>query len=169
MLNLAPGRPSIDLENLSELDSLYIVGSADAGSAIWHRDNYPRDRQYLIVLHLLSQSPHSTTKQKHAANRHITKTMQNRESKVKGELCLKRRAEFAKNRNAIRLALIDRDGFGCTECSVQDDITIDHIMPLSRGGIDSLGNLRFLCRSCNSKKNDRLPADVAAALDSLGL
>ncbi len=36
-----------------------------------------------------------------------------------------------------------------------EDLTIDHIAPLSKGGTDDLDNLRFLCRSHNSKKGDR--------------
>lgn len=34
--------------------------------------------------------------------------------------------------------------------------TMDHIVPLSRGGLNSSDNIQALCGSCNSKKNNRL-------------
>lgn len=47
-----------------------------------------------------------------------------------------------------------------TECECTDDLTLDHVIPLSRGGTDEIANLQFLCRSHNSKKGDR--KEVAA-------
>lgn len=37
------------------------------------------------------------------------------------------------------------------------DRTIDHVIPLSRGGTNWPSNLRPACRSCNSSKNNTLP------------
>ena len=41
-------------------------------------------------------------------------------------------------------------------CSKQNPYTIDHIVPLKRGGTHDLANLTLSCRSCNSSKRDRL-------------
>ncbi|MBY8967079.1 HNH endonuclease [Algiphilus sp. NNCM1] len=75
----------------------------------------------------------------------------------KRHLTAERRKEFASARPALELALIDRDGYVCSEpgCNVSHELTIDHILPVSRGGTDELQNLRFLCRSHNSAKGDR--------------
>ena len=44
----------------------------------------------------------------------------------------------------------------CVQCGAMDRQTVDHIVPLSRGGRHSIGNLQTLCVPCNSSKNDRL-------------
>lgn len=43
----------------------------------------------------------------------------------------------------------------CAACGVEDNQSMDHIIPLSRGGSHSIGNLMTLCRSCNSSKHAR--------------
>lgn len=43
----------------------------------------------------------------------------------------------------------------CSNCQKSDNITIDHILPLSRGGRHSIGNLQPLCFSCNSSKGTK--------------
>lgn len=44
----------------------------------------------------------------------------------------------------------------CTYCGSLSDITIDHIVPISKGGNHSIGNLTSACKSCNSSKKDKL-------------
>jgi 5-methylcytosine-specific restriction endonuclease McrA len=56
------------------------------------------------------------------------------------------------------LALIERDGYKCAICGSIDDLTIDHLVPLSKGGSDDLPNLRILCRPHNSVKSDTIEA-----------
>lgn len=43
----------------------------------------------------------------------------------------------------------------CVACGSTNQITIDHIIPIARGGTHSIGNLQSLCRSCNSSKVDK--------------
>lgn len=49
-----------------------------------------------------------------------------------------------------------RDGYACVKCGATDDLTLDHIHPWSLGGPDTADNLRVLCRSCNSRKSNRI-------------
>jgi hypothetical protein len=55
-----------------------------------------------------------------------------------------------------RLRIMFRDGGKCIKCAATDDLSIDHIVPIVKGGSDEDDNLRTLCRSCNSSKKDRL-------------
>lgn len=42
--------------------------------------------------------------------------------------------------------------FRCAYCGVQGNMTIDHVMPLSKGGEHSAENIVPACAGCNSKK-----------------
>lgn len=54
-----------------------------------------------------------------------------------------------------RQRIFDRDGKKCVECGVTKNLSIDHIIPVSKGGDSSDSNLRTLCKACNSKKGNR--------------
>lgn len=58
----------------------------------------------------------------------------------------------------LRRQVFERDGWKCRECPSVDNLTVDHIRPHIRGGASTLDNLQTLCRSCNSRKGDRLGA-----------
>lgn len=59
-------------------------------------------------------------------------------------------------RKAIRNLVYDRDGRICAECGREHDLSIDHIIPQSRGGSDHPDNLQVLCRPCNASKGARI-------------
>jgi 5-methylcytosine-specific restriction endonuclease McrA len=44
----------------------------------------------------------------------------------------------------------------CVMCGEKEKLTIDHILPISKGGKHKKENLMPLCKSCNCKKKDRL-------------
>lgn len=41
---------------------------------------------------------------------------------------------------------------------------VDHVMPLSKGGVHSVANLAISCPKCNESKKDKLPQEVGALL-----
>ena len=51
--------------------------------------------------------------------------------------------------------LCSRYGWRCAYCGEQRKLTFDHVVPLSRGGAHSIGNLLPACLSCNCSKNNR--------------
>jgi len=56
----------------------------------------------------------------------------------------------------VRYSVYKRDGFECLACGVRGNLTIDHVIPQSKGGSDDESNLQTLCRPCNSRKGARL-------------
>ena len=43
----------------------------------------------------------------------------------------------------------------CMGCGSLTNQTIDHVIPISKGGTHSIGNLQTLCASCNSSKHTK--------------
>jgi 5-methylcytosine-specific restriction endonuclease McrA len=43
----------------------------------------------------------------------------------------------------------------CLDCSKTTDLTADHIVPLSKGGLNVPSNYEVRCRSCNSRRGNR--------------
>lgn len=54
----------------------------------------------------------------------------------------------------MRESVFSRDGHRCLKCGCVESLTIDHIVPLSKGGDNSENNLQTLCHRCNSAKGD---------------
>lgn len=58
----------------------------------------------------------------------------------------------------LREQVIARDGLVCQYCQLelhQSRVTLDHKIPVSKGGPDTLDNLTVCCRRCNSRKGAR--------------
>jgi 5-methylcytosine-specific restriction endonuclease McrA len=53
-----------------------------------------------------------------------------------------------------------RDEFRCLYCQINTHLTIDHVIPKSRGGKNTWENLATCCFKCNSKKGDRTPKEA---------
>jgi len=61
----------------------------------------------------------------------------------------------------IKKDIYMRDGYSCYICKkllglVSRETTLDHQIPLSRGGLSTLSNMRMCCNDCNNKKGDLL-------------
>jgi 5-methylcytosine-specific restriction endonuclease McrA len=50
-------------------------------------------------------------------------------------------------------------GGKCLKCGTTEDLTLDHVIPLSLGGLHELRNFQILCGSCNYSKQARSCAD----------
>lgn len=81
-----------------------------------------------------------------------------------------RRASDARRRSSIELTQVEhvstlrvakRDDWTCSICK-QPGVTratwsLDHVIPLSKGGSHTYGNIRLAHRVCNSRKNNKMP------------
>lgn len=53
-----------------------------------------------------------------------------------------------------------RDGFVCQYCGKLKELTIDHVIPVSRGGKSTFENCVTACKDCNNKKSNKLPSET---------
>lgn len=69
---------------------------------------------------------------------------------------MKWKKPMGRDRRWNKATLIRRDGTNCAICGkpmlTMADITIDHIEPVSRGGLDVLENLRLAHPDCNRRR-----------------
>lgn len=56
--------------------------------------------------------------------------------------------------------IMKRDGKKCQYCGASRNLTIDHVLPKSRGGKDTWENLVTACDGCNVDKGDRTPDEA---------
>lgn len=65
-----------------------------------------------------------------------------------------------------RQNVFKRDRQLCQYCGSTHDLTLDHVLPRSRGGKSSWQNLTTACKKCNSLKGDRTPGEAEMILKS---
>ncbi|GAB2535141.1 HNH endonuclease [Rufibacter soli] len=63
-----------------------------------------------------------------------------------------------------RQNIMRRDRNQCQYCGSTRNLTLDHLVPRSRGGESSWFNLTTACARCNSHKGDRTPEEVSMKL-----
>ncbi|MCP4639984.1 MAG: HNH endonuclease [bacterium] len=66
-----------------------------------------------------------------------------------------------------RSSIFERDSFTCQYCGEpfpRSQLTIDHVVPQSRGGQDCWENLVLACGTCNVAKGDRTPDEAGMPL-----
>jgi len=60
------------------------------------------------------------------------------------------------NNRPTRSQIYKRDKNSCQYCGATTKLTIDHVIPRSKGGQDTWENLVVACSTCNVKKSDKL-------------
>ncbi len=75
-----------------------------------------------------------------------------------------------------RRGVLQRDNYRCIYCGIsagerqgnkvvgKDEMTLDHIIPRSRGGRNTWGNTACACPACNSRKGNRTPHEAGMTL-----
>ena len=80
-------------------------------------------------------------------------------------------AHVKRPRPVLRLSrreIFLRDKWTCQYCGVEThDLTVDHVMPRTRGGAYSWENLVSACKPCNHRKGPKTPEEARLKLRSI--
>jgi 5-methylcytosine-specific restriction endonuclease McrA len=67
-------------------------------------------------------------------------------------------------RKITRRAVFARDQWTCQYCGSRSNLTVDHVIPKSKGGLSSWENIVASCAPCNRRKGNALPRQVGMHL-----
>ena len=56
----------------------------------------------------------------------------------------------------VKVAVWRRDNGICVKCGSRNNLEYDHIIPVSKGGSNTIRNIELLCQSCNRSKSDKI-------------
>lgn len=67
------------------------------------------------------------------------------------------KVERGKVSNRMRFSIYARDNYTCQKCGRKaNDLEIDHIIPIAKGGKSTYDNLQTLCKRCNYEKGSKI-------------
>jgi 5-methylcytosine-specific restriction endonuclease McrA len=121
----------------------------------WRENNPERAREVLAAYK--ERNPDAI---REAGRRHYYKDLDASRAAVRNRIS-RRRARmrdngvFAVTTKDVRRIL----AMPCAYCGSTDEPTLDHVIPISRGGRHSVGNLQCLCAHCNFTKHDKLTVE----------
>jgi 5-methylcytosine-specific restriction endonuclease McrA len=67
-------------------------------------------------------------------------------------------------RKITRRAVFARDDWTCQYCGSRSNLTVDHVVPRSKGGASSWDNIVASCAPCNRRKGNSLPRQAGMRL-----
>lgn len=59
-------------------------------------------------------------------------------------------------RKIVRDRILNKCNYKCVKCNSKENLEIDHIIPLSRGGRGDEDNMQVLCKKCNRSKKNKI-------------
>lgn len=78
-----------------------------------------------------------------------------------------------RRKTTLKLKLLQKSGGKCTYCNKRltlkrkhhvDKVTVDHYIPLAKGGFDDFHNKVAACLKCNNRKADLMPEEFMEVL-----
>lgn len=70
-------------------------------------------------------------------------------------------------RAIVRNRILDKYGRKCCYCGSTNNLEIDHIIPISKGGREDENNMQVLCRKCNATKYNTLNINLWLKFDEI--
>jgi 5-methylcytosine-specific restriction endonuclease McrA len=67
-------------------------------------------------------------------------------------------------RKITRRAVFARDNWTCQYCGTRGNLTVDHVIPRSKGGASTWENIVASCAPCNRRKGNALPRQAGMQL-----
>lgn len=140
-------------------------------NARWKRDNPEKDRAIRWSWQVRDRAHRAEVHRRwYELNREavIRKTVEwQRENRVRRNVYLRGRRERISSESwsaddfARAAALLEG---ACAYCGSTERLTLDHVIPLARGGQHRVGNLVAACKPCNSRKHARDEMEFRALL-----
>lgn len=56
----------------------------------------------------------------------------------------------------VKISVWKRDKECCVTCGSRNNLEFDHIIPVSKGGSNTIRNIQILCRECNRRKSSKI-------------
>lgn len=115
---------------------------------------------------LYAKNKEGVLRRRNERRREIAETERKYLKTERGRLksCSKSSAYRARKKRAfvesVDFSLLFSESSFCAYCETTETLSVDHVVPLSRGGLHEVGNLVVACRSCNSSKKDRLLSEL---------
>ena len=82
-------------------------------------------------------------------------------------IALKSFIKPSENPNFTRFNVFLRDKFNCQYCGDRKDLTFDHLLPKSKGGLTDWENVVTACSACNVQKGGKLYKDCGLTLSQI--
>ena len=71
----------------------------------------------------------------------------------------------ARNIKPNRMKVYKRDNHECVYCGSKKHLTLDHVLPKSRGGTNEWTNLVTCCSKCNRQKDNKTPEEAKMSMN----
>jgi 5-methylcytosine-specific restriction endonuclease McrA len=121
----------------------------------FHKDKRSSDNHYTYCKQCV-QWMHSQNADKHRAKASAYNRLHpDRVAAHQRTARARRRGAEGTHTDAEWLALCAQYGHRCLCCGKRKPLTRDHVVPLIKGGSNTIDNIQPLCRSCNSRKHDK--------------
>jgi 5-methylcytosine-specific restriction endonuclease McrA len=106
--------------------------------------------------HKARDAVYRAARDRDALNGYAAKWRQENPSKVAAVNSRRRAAKKAASGTILAVEIEAlMEGACCNYCLSAERLERDHVVPLARGGSDTLANSQVLCRSCNASKNTK--------------